>query len=116
MQNPTYGSVCGGDGHTEAIKIVFDPSVVKFQQLLEMFASLHDMTGFAFRAQYKSAIFYTTPEQEMQSRQFAQQREATKKKKVTTAIEPLTSWADAEEYHQQYYAKKSNNGGSCRRM
>lgn len=97
--NPTYGSVCGGDGHTEALKIEFDPDVISYDSLLEMFWEEHNPSGYKPKVQYKSAIWPTTD---------AQAEKATASKKaiqdkygnVHTDIEPPKQWHDAEEYHQ----------------
>lgn len=104
--NPTYKSVCKGDGHTEAIQIKYDPLKTDYNALLDAFWQQHSGTSTA-KCQYKSAIWYHDEEQ----RQLAEQ----KKKEVTrlrgtnvvTEILPATTWYDAEEYHQQYISKQS---------
>ncbi len=66
--SPTYKSVCGGDGHTEGIRVTFDPAVVSYEQLLNVFFEEHNPTGRRGKVQYKSAIWYHSPEQEAAAR------------------------------------------------
>lgn len=111
--DPTYDQVCGGQtGHAEAVRITFDPGVVSYRELLEIFFSIHDPTtlnrqGNDVGTQYRSAIFYHTPEQ----RQTADDVIATLTKAqlypnpIVTEVQPASHWYEAELYHQEYFAR-----------
>ncbi|OFE11323.1 peptide-methionine (S)-S-oxide reductase [Pseudohongiella acticola] len=119
--NPTYEEVCSGStGHTEAVRVVFDPAVTSFAALLKTFWASHDPTqgmrqGNDRGTQYRSAIYTVSDEQKIQadaSRAEAQKRlDAAGVGIVTTEIAPLADFYYAEEYHQQYLAK--NPAGYC---
>ena len=100
-EEPTYGSVCGGDGHTEAVKIEFDPNVISYEQLLDTFWAEHNPSGYKPKVQYKSAIW---PTSESQREIAIASRDAIESKygSVHTDIEDEQQWWDAEEYHQKY--------------
>jgi len=105
--NPTYGSVCGGDGHTEALQIKFNPAEISYAKLLDVFFSSHTPTG-RNKPQYKSAIWFHSPEQKVT----AQQKIDLKQAKlggtpVVTDLLPAKQWFDAEEYHQKYIEKQT---------
>ena len=101
-ENPTYGTVCGGDGHTEALKVEFDPRVISYDDLLNAFWEEHNPSGYKPKAQYKSAIW---PTSESQKEKALASRAAIEAKygSVHTDIEDEQPWWDAEEYHQKYY-------------
>jgi len=109
--NPTYAQVCSGTtGHAEAVQVTFDPDVLSFSQLLEAFFSVHDPTtlnrqGPDIGTQYRSAIFYHTPEQKAEVERMTRELEASGAwaNPIVTEIEPLSMFYPAEEYHQQYY-------------
>lgn len=102
-QNPTYKSVCWGDGHTEAIKITFDPDVIPYSRLLSIFWKEHSPT-YRAKAQYKSAVYYHTEEQRQQAE--VMKADVTRQRGTClTDIEPAKEWYDAEEYHQKYVEK-----------
>ncbi len=108
--NPTYGDVCsGGTGHAEVVKVEYDPSVVSYEKLLELFYSLHNPTypyGNVPGGQYRSAIYFTTKEQEDVAKAVKERLEKTKfHAKILTEIAPAPTFWRAEEYHQQYYSK-----------
>ncbi len=118
LKNPTYEEVCRHDtGHAEAVEVQFDPSVVTYQQLVEAFWKLHNPSeknrqGPDVGENYRSAIFYHTPEQKAIA-------EASKQKmnteggyadSIVTEIVPASDFYPAEEYHQHYFKK---NGQSC---
>ena len=119
--NPTYEEVCTGrTGHAEVVRIIFDPSKVTYQQLLEVFWENHDPTqgmrqGNDRGSQYRSIILTTTPEQQEQaeaSRAAYQVRmTAAGYGEITTSILPLQTYYYAEDYHQQYLVK--NPYGYC---
>lgn len=108
---PTYEQVCGGNtGFVEAIQIEYNSTVITFEQLLSVFFSTHDPTtlnrqGNDMGAQYRSAIFYATPQQKQAAEKFIQklQEEKTYEKSIVTELNPLKNFYEAESYHQQYY-------------
>ena len=118
--NPTYKQVCGGDtGHAEAIRITFDPDVVSFDDLLDIFFATHDPTqlnrqGNDIGTQYRSAIFPQSPEQREIAERVKARVEASGKWKrpITTSIEPAGTWYSAEGYHQDYL-RKHPGGYTC---
>jgi peptide-methionine (S)-S-oxide reductase len=112
LPNPTYEQVCGGaTGHAEVVEVTFDPAEVSYEQLLDKFWSLHDPTqvnrqGPDFGEQYRTAIFFHTPEQEkaaIASRNKLQQKVG---KPIATEITPATHFWPAEDYHQRYLEKR----------
>lgn len=115
MENPTYEEVCtGSTGHVESVKVTYDPSVVTYDELLKVFWDNHNPTtknrqGPDVGSQYRSVIFYKTPEQK--KRADASKRELEQSGKwgkagIVTEIIPALPFYRAEEYHQQYLAKK----------
>jgi len=118
IDHPTYEAVCGGrTGHAEAVRITFDPAVVSYRELLEVFFVIHDPTtlnrqGHDVGTQYRSAIFYHAPEQ----KQIAEEVIAgvTKEKlyanPVVTEITPAGTWYEAEPYHQEYFVRNPLQG------
>lgn len=121
-RNPTYHETTTGmTGHTEIVKVVFDPSVVSYEQLLKIFFEEHDPTqgmrqGNDVGTTYRSAIYTTSPEQqaaaEAASNRFQKAlNDAGNRSKITTEIKPAEEFYYAEDYHQQYLAK--NPGGYC---
>ncbi|RDA93267.1 hypothetical protein CP533_6533 [Ophiocordyceps camponoti-saundersi (nom. inval.)] len=116
VENPTYRAVCGGDtGHAEATQIDFDPKKVSYRQLLEFFFRIHDPTtanrqGPDTGPQYRSAIFYHSPEQETVARRVASlASDQWWRGGVVTQILPAGRWWSAEDYHQLYLER--NPGG-----
>jgi peptide-methionine (S)-S-oxide reductase len=115
VPNPTYQQVCGGaTGHAEVIQVTFDPSVVSLKEILEVFFTTHDPTtlnrqGGDTGTQYRSVVFYHSPEQKAVAEQVIQELTAAKlwRTKVVTELTPFTTFYKAEDYHQEYFA---NNG------
>lgn len=114
-KNPTYQEVSDHEtGHVEAIQVTFDPNIITYQQLLDVFWHLHDPTtqdrqGNDVGPQYRSAIFYNNAEQK---RLAEASKEKTEKSglypgKLVTEIVPFTKFYEAEDYHQNYYNKNS---------
>lgn len=109
--NPTYREVCNGDtAHAEVVQITFDPSVASFKDLLQIFFTIHDPTtlnrqGADVGTQYRSAIFYHTPEQKEVAEQVIAEMQAAGlwSDPIVTEIAPLTEFYPAEEYHQDYF-------------
>lgn len=118
--NPTYKDVCSGrTGHAEAVLVEFDPAQVSYQQLLDAFWQLHDPTtpnrqGPDFGTQYRSVIFFHTPEQERLARESKARWNAGGKfdAPIVTEIVPASDFYRAEEYHQRYLEKRG--AASCR--
>ena len=113
LENPTYEDVCSGrTGHAEVVQVEFDPAVVSYAELLDVFWQSHDPTtlnrqGPDVGAQYRSAIFYHTPEQAelaaSSKRALAESGRFTRP--IVTEITPATTFYQAEEYHQRYLEK-----------
>lgn len=112
--NPTYRQVCNGDtGHAEVVQVEYDPEQVSYDTLLATFWEAHDPTqvnrqGPDVGAQYRSAIFFHTPEQERAARASKQALDASGRlrRPVATEITPASTFWRAEDYHQQYLAKR----------
>mmetsp|Transcript_103329 Transcript_103329/g.221020 ORF Transcript_103329/g.221020 Transcript_103329/m.221020 type:complete len:131 (-) Transcript_103329:93-485(-) len=106
-QNPSYHSVCRGDGHTESIQVEYDPAKVSYDDLLDSFFAMHFPSPSP--TQYKSAVWYHDEEQ----RAAAEKVKATKGEAGEyVVVQPACDFHKAEEYHQKYYAKA--NSGSVR--
>ncbi|KAF2273104.1 peptide methionine sulfoxide reductase msrB/msrA [Westerdykella ornata] len=110
--NPSYRAVCSGrTGHAEALQVVYDPEKVSYRTLLEFFYKMHDPTtpnsqGPDVGPQYRSAIFFHTPEQEQIAKDVTDKvNKQWWKGKVVTEIVPAGQWWDAEAYHQLYLDK-----------
>jgi len=121
LDNPTYQDVCTGTtGHAEAVRVIYDPSKVAYEQLLDVFWRCHDPTtlnrqGPDVGAQYRSAVFFHSPEQEAAakaSKQRVQASDAFKGRTIVTEITPAPAFWRAEEYHQRYLEKQGK--GACR--
>ena len=113
LPHPTYEDVCSGrTGHAETVRVTFDPARVGYARLLDIFFNHHDPTtpnrqGPDVGHQYRSVIFFHTPEQQQLAQQEKQRRDSTGEyaRPLVTAIEPATTFYPAEEYHQRYYEK-----------
>lgn len=113
---PTYRDVCSHKtGHAEAIEITFDASKVSYDELLDVFWTIHDPTtldrqGPDIGTQYRSAIFYINSEQKKKAMDSKNKLEASKhfKRPIVTQIVPASEFWEAEEYHQQYVEKRNN--------
>jgi peptide-methionine (S)-S-oxide reductase len=113
-QNPTYRQVCAGNtGHAEAVQVTYDPTKVTYEDLLKVFWESHDPTqvnrqGPDLGEQYRSAIFYHTPEQEAAARASKKRLDESGKytRPIATEITAATEFYVAEEYHQQYLEKR----------
>jgi peptide-methionine (S)-S-oxide reductase len=121
--NPTYEEVCsGGTGHSEAVRVVFDPTVVSYRDLLKVFWESHDPTqgmrqGNDVGTQYRSAIFWNSPEQKAaaEGSKAAYQEQLSKAGlgPITTEVTRATEFYFAEPYHQQYLSEAKNPYGYC---
>ena len=111
--NPTYKDVCTNDtGHAEVVKVTFDPSIVSYEELLEIFWDIHNPTtlnrqGWDVGTQYRSAVFYSNEEQRLSAKKLKEKLERSEKFKrpIVTEIVPATEYYKAEEYHQKYNEK-----------
>lgn len=118
IKNPTYKEVCSGlTGHAEVIQITYDPSVISFDELLEVFWKTHDPTtlnrqGADVGTQYRSAVFYHNPEQKAAAEKYKSElnKENVFGKPVVTEITPFDAFYKAENYHQDYYENNPNQG------
>jgi len=119
VTNPTYKQVCGGDtGHAEAIRLTFDPDVVSYDDLLDIFFATHDPTqlnrqGNDVGTQYRSAIFPLNEEQERRARAGIDRANAEWDGRIVTTIEPEGEWYPAEDYHQQYWEGEGQRNPYC---
>jgi peptide-methionine (S)-S-oxide reductase len=119
--NPTYREVCtGATGHAEVIQITFDPAVISYRDLLGVFFTMHDPTtlnrqGGDVGTQYRSAIFYHSPEQRTTAEQVIEELTAAAvwDEPIVTEITPYTTFYPAEDYHQDYY-RLNPDQGYCR--
>ena len=120
FERPTYKDVCTDQtGHAEVVELDFDTEKVSYEKLLEAFFNLHDPTtlnrqGPDWGAQYRSAIFFHSPEQEAQAKAKIEQltnEGVFKPKRIVTKLEPAQTFWRAEEYHQKYLEKRGQ--ASC---
>jgi peptide-methionine (S)-S-oxide reductase len=117
-KNPTYKEVCTGEtGHAEVIQITFDPKVISFDEILEVFFETHDPTslnrqGADAGTQYRSVIFYHSPEQKEKAEAYKAQlnKENVFNKPIVTEIKAFDKFYKAENYHQNYFANNRSQG------
>jgi peptide-methionine (S)-S-oxide reductase len=115
VASPTYRQVCGGQtGHAEVVQVTFDPDQVSYRELLEIFFAFHDPTtldrqGHDVGSQYRSAIFYESPEQKLAAEQLIASlgSESVFDAPIVTQVKPLDAFYPAEEYHQGYYRQNT---------
>jgi peptide-methionine (S)-S-oxide reductase len=111
VPDPTYEAVCGGTtGHAEVVQVTFDPTVISFRELLDVFFAVHDPTtlnrqGNDVGTQYRSAIFHHTPEQKAASELAIAELTTAKvwPNPIVTRVAPLDRFYPAEDYHQNYF-------------
>ncbi len=119
VASPSYKRVCEGDtGHAEAIRIMFDPEVISYDDLLDIFFHIHNPTelnrqGNDVGTQYRSAIFPHSPTQEASARAAIARAQEEHDEPVVTAIEPLAPWYVAENYHQEYFERQGSENAYC---
>jgi len=110
-KKPTYMKVCTGlTGHAEVVQVTFDPKIVSYKEILEVFWKVHDPTqknrqGWDVGSQYRSAIFFNSKEQEKEAIKSKENQEKKLEKQIATKIEPAYEFFEAEEYHQKYFEK-----------
>jgi peptide-methionine (S)-S-oxide reductase len=110
--NPTYKEVCSGrSGHVEVVQVTFDPAIIAFRDILEIFFSIHDPTtlnrqGNDIGTQYRSVIYFHSPEQEATANAIIGELTAEKVfgDPIVTTVEPAPQFWPAEDYHQEYFA------------
>ncbi len=111
VPDPSYEDVCNGDtGHAESIQVTFDPKQISFKEILQIFFTMHDPTtlnrqGADVGTQYRSVIFYHSPEQERVAKEVIKETNAAKiwKKPIVTEVVPFKAFFKAENYHQKYF-------------
>ena len=119
--DPTYAEVCDGNtGHAEVVQITFDPAVVSFRELLEVFFTIHDPTtlnrqGNDIGTQYRSAIFHHTPEQKATAEEViaALTTAGVWGRPIVTEVAPASKFHVAEDYHQEYFARTGSANPYC---
>ena len=120
--NPTYKEVCTGEtGHAECLQIVYDPSKISFDELLEVFWETHDPTtlnrqGADVGTQYRSGIFYHNEEQKQKAERYKAEldKSGAFDRPIVTEITPFDKFYPAENYHQQYFENNENNNPYCK--
>ena len=114
--NPTYEQVCSGTtGHAEVVRLEFDPDVITYRDILEIFFTIHDPTtlnrqGNDVGTQYRSVIYYQSPEQEATARQVMAEMAHVWDAPIVTEISPAQPYFKAEDYHQNYFAQHPLQG------
>ena len=115
--NPTYKDVCTDEtGHAEVVQVKFDPAKISYERLLNVFWEIHDPTqknrqGPDFGTQYRTAIFFHSPEQEAAAKKSLKERQEKVNRPIVTEITPAGTFYRAEEYHQKYLQKRG--AASC---
>jgi peptide-methionine (S)-S-oxide reductase len=113
VQNPTYEQVCTDTtGHAEVVQVTFDPQVISYRKLLEVFFSTHDPTtpnrqGADVGTQYRSVIFFHSEAQKREAERIVSELESARtfERPIVTQIVPFTAFYEAEEYHHNYFAR-----------
>lgn len=114
--NPTYEQVCEGrTGHAEVVRVEFDPARIMLREVLEIFFTIHDPTtrnrqGNDIGPQYRSGIYYQSPEQESVARAVIDEANAKLGGRVVTELKPLDNYSRAEDHHQHYFARNPGQG------
>ena len=118
VQRPSYEQVCGGDtGHNEVVKLTFDPTQISLRQMLGIFFAVHDPTtlnrqGNDVGTQYRSGIYFSTPEQAQVARDLIRELTAAQvfAAPIVTEVLPLANYWPAEDYHQDYFEQHPDQG------
>jgi peptide-methionine (S)-S-oxide reductase len=116
ITSPTYEQVCGGaSGHAEVVRLEFDPAVISYRDILEIFFTIHDPTtlnrqGNDVGTQYRSVIFFTAPAQEATARKVMAEMAAVWNAPIVTEIVAASMWYKAEDYHQEYFVQHPLQG------
>ena len=118
-ENPSYEQVCRGDtGHAEAVRLTFDPDIIAYDEILDLFFAAHDPTqlnrqGNDVGTQYRSAIFPASPGQEEAARAAIERALADWPEPIVTTIEPFAPFYPAEDYHRDYFAREGGRNPYC---
>lgn len=113
---PSYEQVCGGEtGHNEVVRVTFDNARITLREVLEIFFHIHDPTtlnrqGNDTGTQYRSGIYFNTPEQEPVVREVLAEAQAAHGGRVVTEVRPLANYSRAEDYHQHYFLNHPGQG------
>jgi peptide-methionine (S)-S-oxide reductase len=113
---PSYEAVCGGaTGHAEVVRVEFNPTLITYRDILEIFFTIHDPTtlnrqGNDVGTQYRSVIFFDSPEQEATARQVIAAMAAVWDGPIVTKLSPVQAWFKAEDSHQNYFRQHPNEG------
>ncbi len=116
VADPSYEQVCNGDtGHAEVVRVSFDPGRISYREILEIFFSIHDPTtlnrqGNDVGTQYRSGIYFHSPEQERIAREVIAEANAVHGGRVVTEVAQVQNYWRAEDYHQHYYANHPGQG------
>jgi peptide-methionine (S)-S-oxide reductase len=118
VPHPTYEAVCAGStGHAEVVQVTFDPQRISYRDILEVFFSIHDPTtlnrqGMDVGTQYRSAIYFHSPQQEQEAREVIAdlERQRLWNAPIVTEVAALDTFYPAEEYHQEYFARNPYQG------
>jgi peptide-methionine (S)-S-oxide reductase len=119
VENPSYEQVCTGNtGHAEAIRIEFDPDIVSYDDILDIFFHIHDPTqlnrqGNDVGTQYRTAIFPHSPEQAAAAQAAIARNQADWPEPIVTTIETFYKWWRAEDYHQEYFSREGGRNPYC---
>jgi peptide-methionine (S)-S-oxide reductase len=121
VSNPSYEQVCTGrTGHAEVVQVTFDPGLVSYRELLQVFFTIHDPTtrdrqGYDVGPQYRSVIFYHSPEQKATAEAVIAEltREGLWRAPIVTQVVPFEAFYPAEDYHQEYF-RRNPGAGYCR--
>ncbi|UZW53875.1 peptide-methionine (S)-S-oxide reductase MsrA [Sphingobium sp. JS3065] len=119
LPDPSYEQVCSGaTGHAEAIRITYDPAVIGYGDLLDIFFATHDPTtlnrqGNDIGTQYRSAIFPHSPEQAAAAKAGIERAQTDRADPIVTTIEPDAPWYPAEDYHQKYWERVGDRNPYC---
>ncbi|MGB9992832.1 peptide-methionine (S)-S-oxide reductase MsrA [Pseudoduganella rhizocola] len=114
--DPTYEQVCSGTtGHAEVVRLEFDPALISYRDILEIFFTIHDPTtlnrqGNDVGTQYRSVIYYQSPEQEATARQVIAEMAHVWDAPIVTEVSPAQAYYKAEDYHQNYFAQHPLQG------
>jgi peptide-methionine (S)-S-oxide reductase len=116
VSNPTYEAVCAGTtGHAEVVRLTFDPQVVSYREILEIFFTIHDPTtlnrqGNDVGTQYRSVIYYHSPEQQKIAKQVIAEMANVWDAPIVTELTPAETYYKAEDYHQNYFRQNPMQG------
>ncbi len=116
VDKPTYEQVCSGTtGHAEVVRVTFDPDVISYHDVLEIFFTIHDPTtlnrqGNDVGTQYRSVIFFDSPEQEASARKVIAEMAIVWDAPIVTEVAPAQTWYKAEDYHQDYFRQHPLQG------